>query len=122
MKPCYTGGEGVTLGHNRTQKDTVSCIESVSKQASGRRGVGVPCGRAPCSGPSGMDIKCGLCGHVADFEEFTRRPVSGDLPKGMVQCPKCGMALERRQGRARVLPSGFVMPGDVRMVEVGGVL
>ena len=111
MKECYKAARVDTSSHCVPRQDRVSCIKSVSKQ-----------GRTPCSGPSGLDMTCGRCGHVADFEEFTRRPVSGELPMGRTQCPKCGLAVERKQGRGRVLPSGFVMPGDVRLVEVGGVL
>jgi hypothetical protein len=120
MQRSYKGGKRDTLGHVRTRKDTLPCIKPVSIADRGRS---VPCGaRTPCSGPSGMDMTCGYCGHTADFDEFTRTVIGGDLPKGMFQCPKCQRAWWRKQGRPKVCASGFVMPGDVRLVEVGGRL
>jgi hypothetical protein len=70
----------------------------------------------------GMTVTCGRCGDEAGIEAWTVRPVSGVLPRDVFQCPTCGFAFERRQGPARVLASGFVMPGEVKLVPVGAVL
>ena len=40
-------------------------------------------------------IECGRCGHESDALEWTHRPISGDLPLGVFQCPKCGDAFRR---------------------------
>lgn len=59
-----------------------------------------------------LNITCGKCGHVADFEEWTSRPVAGELPKGQYQCPACKYAFQRRAaGTLRTLtaPNGASM-------------
>lgn len=38
-----------------------------------------------------MNVSCS-CGHTADLEEFTRRPLAGELPPGEFQCPACQKA------------------------------
>lgn len=63
-------------------------------------------------------ITCGHCGHQDDFDAFTRTPVFGDLPKGVIQCPNCGIATEKRHGTPALLESGFVMPGAVSLVQI----
>jgi hypothetical protein len=65
-----------------------------------------------------MTLTCGNCGHEAQIDEFTRTPVAGDLPHNVYQCPSCRHAIERRQGKPSVYPSGFVMPGPVTLVPV----
>jgi len=45
--------------------------------------------------PSGMAITCGECGKTTDALEWTRRPLGGDLPQGVFQCPKCRVAFKR---------------------------
>jgi hypothetical protein len=65
-----------------------------------------------------MHLTCGACGHEADLDEFTRTPIGGALPKNIFQCPRCHIAIEKRHGPARVLDSGFVMPGKVELVRV----
>lgn len=47
-----------------------------------------------------LSITCGKCGHVADMDEWTRRPVSGELEVGVFQCPKCNYAFKRQPGGA----------------------
>jgi len=69
-----------------------------------------------------MTITCGKCGHEADAEAWTRRELSGDLPPGEFQCPKCGYSFARRHGPAKVYASGFVMPGPVTLEPVGARL
>ncbi len=42
-------------------------------------------------GSSLCNIRC-ECGHEADIEEFCSTPVSGELPAGTYQCPRCSVA------------------------------
>ncbi len=71
---------------------------------------------------SGMGMTCGQCGHFDDISRFTATVVSGELPRNHFQCPVCGWAVERRQERGKVYPSGFVMPGEVALVPCAAVL
>jgi hypothetical protein len=50
------------------------------------------------------------CGHDADFE-------SSCIERDRFRCPACGLRWRVRTGPARLLPSGFVMPGD-RSIEI----
>ena len=61
----------------------------------------------------------GPCGHTAPFDEWTRTPVSGDLPPGQFQCPVCGRAFRRHGIGYRVMPDGYAVPSrvDVRDCE-----
>ena len=63
-------------------------------------------------GDGGMiDIKCGECGHVADFEAFT-------LGDNEYQCPGCNVGFRiRKEGEAKVYDSGLIIPAD-KVVEV----
>jgi endogenous inhibitor of DNA gyrase (YacG/DUF329 family) len=45
---------------------------------------------------SGFSITCGQCGKTSDALDWTERPVSGPLPTGTFQCPRCGFAFRRR--------------------------
>lgn len=74
-----------------------------------------------------MNITCGACGHAASLEAFTERPVSGTLPPGRFQCPKCGYAFERRASggwKTYKSPNGAVMhvPDRIELVPVAAVL
>jgi hypothetical protein len=73
---------------------------------------------------SGITITCGKCGKVADVDEWTRRPISGELPAGTFQCPHCQWAFQRaaagghkvfRDGRGRV---AMVIPERVELRPV----
>lgn len=65
-----------------------------------------------------MKITCGSCGHTGSIDDFCRTSVFGELPKNQYQCPGCQLAIERRMGEARLLPSGFVMPGKIEIVAI----
>lgn len=66
-----------------------------------------------------MLMTCGKCGHKADIDEFCSTPVYGELPKGVFQCPACGIAIRRRiSGPGTLYPSGHYVPGPVELVEV----
>lgn len=71
---------------------------------------------------SSFFITCGYCGHTDDFDNFCRTPINGKLPKNTFQCPRCKRAFHREIGPAKVLSSGFVVPGDVKIVGVQGYL
>lgn len=44
-----------------------------------------------------MNISCPRCAEVSDLDAMTHRPVSGWLPPGQFQCPKCNHAFQRRE-------------------------
>lgn len=67
-------------------------------------------------------MTCRFCGYEGELDDFCRTPVSGDLPRGTYQCPKCRRAIRRVTGKPTVHRSGFVMTGEVKLVEVEGVL
>lgn len=69
-----------------------------------------------------IQIRCGNCGHKADAWAFCETPVSGELPVGTFQCPACHVAFRMCQGPPKIYESGFVVPGDVTIVEVDSVL
>lgn len=69
-----------------------------------------------------VTMTCGGCGHQDDLDEFCRTPISGELPRGVYQCPACRLAFQRIIGPAEVLPWGGVIPGRVKLVKVQGVL
>lgn len=72
---------------------------------------------------SWMQITCGQCGQASDFDDFTRTPVGGALPRNTFQCPACGYAFERRStGQGTLFPSGLYVPGPVSLVPVDGRL
>ena len=58
-----------------------------------------------------IDIKCGKCSHVADFDAFCQ---GGNE----YRCPECGVTFHvRQEGEAKVYDSGLVVPAD-KIVEV----
>lgn len=58
-----------------------------------------------------IDIKCGQCNHVADFEDF-------DQGDNKYRCPSCGVGFHvRQEGKAKVYDSGLIVPAD-KIVEV----
>lgn len=70
----------------------------------------------------GITMSCGFCGRRASLDEFCETSISGPLPRNVFQCPACRRAVRKTYGAPKVHPSGFVMPGDVEMVEVESVL
>lgn len=68
------------------------------------------------------NLTCGFCGHSDDLDAFCSAPITGELPRGVYQCPKCRRAVKRVIGKPTVYASGFVAPGPVKLVEVGAVL
>lgn len=69
-----------------------------------------------------IQIHCGQCGHTGDAWTFCATPVYGELPAGTFQCPACRRAFRRELGTPKKYPSGFVVPGDVTIVEAESVL
>ncbi|QBC45875.1 hypothetical protein C1H71_20240 (plasmid) [Iodobacter fluviatilis] len=61
-----------------------------------------------------MQISC-KCGHCADFEDFTKT-LTGNLPLGQFQCPKCGRAWRLVQDQAaHISKYGFYYPPTVKI-------
>lgn len=42
-------------------------------------------------------ITCGHCRQSSGYSAWTSTPVSGELPSGEYQCPKCGVAFRRER-------------------------
>jgi hypothetical protein len=69
-----------------------------------------------------VTLSCGFCGDIFSLDAFCEAPVYGTLPKNIYQCPGCRRAIERKMDPPKVLSSGFVMPGKIRIIEVPGYL
>jgi len=64
-------------------------------------------------GESYCNLIC-KCGHEADYDEFCRTPIRGELPKGHHQCPRCHRAWTLvTKGKATLGWSGMVLPPDL---------
>lgn len=48
-------------------------------------------------------LTCGQCKHEADFFDFCRTPIGGELPRDTHQCPKC-----RKAWRMEIIEPGYV--------------
>lgn len=67
-----------------------------------------------------LHITC-KCKHTADFTEFCRTPIFGDLPKGHYQCPSCGLAWLRKESEHSILRHGSaatIVSGRVDLVPI----
>jgi len=70
-----------------------------------------------------MLLKCGKCGHEADFEEFCRTPITGELPRGTHQCPACKRAWRMEStGKGIHYPSGLYIPPTRKSVTIPTIL
>ena len=60
-------------------------------------------------GPSLCNITC-TCGHTADIDEFSRTPISGELPPAHYQCPQCRHAwsVQSQAAKASRDRTGFI--------------
>lgn len=61
-----------------------------------------------------IGITCGFCGKSTDFGQATL-----NQPPDQFRCGHCGRTVRRVHGRPAVLPSGFVLPGEITVQEVG---
>lgn len=68
-------------------------------------------------------LTCGQCGHTADFMEFCRTQITGELPKGTHQCPAC-----RKAWRMEVVEPGrwvgadYFIPPTRKAVQIPTIL
>lgn len=95
-----------------------------AEEAAGGRLITYQTGNALTAIPESMMLlKCGRCGHEADFFDFCRTPVGGDLPQGTHQCPKCLRAwrMEKRE-EGRWLAGGLYIPPGRRAVSIPSIL
>jgi hypothetical protein len=70
-----------------------------------------------------MTLTCAKCGHEADFFDFCRTPITGDLPSGTHQCPKCRKAW--RMGKSsdgQRFASGLYIPPSYKSVSIPTIL
>jgi hypothetical protein len=69
---------------------------------------------------STMFIKCS-CGHEADYLQFTRTTLAGDLPPGEFQCPACRSAWRRQESGHKLFTAGdsfMVVPEKLTVVSI----
>ena len=70
-----------------------------------------------------MMLSCGKCGHEADFFDFCHTPITGELPMGTHQCPKCRKAWKMEKfEEGQWLDSGLWIPPGRRAVSIPTVL
>lgn len=70
-----------------------------------------------------MLLTCAKCGHEADFFDFCHTPITGDLPSGTHQCPKCRRAWRMEKfEEGRFFDSGLYVPPARRAVEIPSML
>lgn len=70
-----------------------------------------------------MTITCGHCGHEADFFDFCKTPITGELPRGTHQCPACRKAWRMEKvGKGQLFPSGLFIPASRRPVQIPTIL
>ncbi len=71
-----------------------------------------------------MLLCCGKCGHEADYFDFCHTPITGDLPSGTHQCPKCRKAwkMEKIEEGRWMLDSGLYIPPGRRAVPIPTML
>lgn len=66
-----------------------------------------------------MTIIC-QCGHEADYDEFRKTPLAGELPRDHFQCPACRRAWKLvTVGKPTIGWSGMVIPAKRRVVPAG---
>lgn len=68
-------------------------------------------------------LQCAKCGHEADFFDFSRTPIGGDLPKGTHQCPNCKRAwCMEAQGKGELFASGLFIPPGRKAIAIPTIL
>ena len=60
-----------------------------------------------------IGFTCGFCGKSTDFGQATL-----NQPPDQFRCGHCGRVVRRVHGKPKVLPSGFILPGEIRIQEV----
>lgn len=70
-----------------------------------------------------ISMTCRKCGHEDDFFAFCETPVSGELPNGTHQCPKCRKAWRMEKiEEGRWMEGGLYIPPGRRAVEIPTIL
>lgn len=70
-----------------------------------------------------MTMTCAKCGHEADFFDFCSTPITGELPNGTHQCPKCRKAWRMEKiTEGRWLEGGLYIPPGRRAVSIPTIL
>ena len=70
-----------------------------------------------------MTLTCAKCGHEADFFDFCRTPITGDLPVGTHQCPQCRKAWRMETvAKGKWFDSGLYIPPSRRAVSIPSIL
>lgn len=70
-----------------------------------------------------MSLTCAKCGHEADFFDFCRAPITGELPNGTHQCPKCQKAWSMETvTEGKWFDSGLYIPPGRRAVSIPTIL
>lgn len=70
-----------------------------------------------------MTITCAKCRHEADFFDFCRTPITGELPTGTHQCPKCRTAWRMEiTDPGHMTRSGLYIPPTRKAVQIPTIL
>lgn len=70
-----------------------------------------------------MLLKCGKCGHEADYFDFCHTPITGELPNGTHQCPKCKKAWRMEIVEpGRHLADGYYIPPTRKAIQIPTIL
>jgi hypothetical protein len=70
-----------------------------------------------------VTITCGACAHTADWEEFTRSPITGPLPPRTYQCPWCRAAWTiEPKGQGTHTPTGHYIPPPNQITRIPAAL
>lgn len=72
---------------------------------------------------SHITITCGACLEASPALAWTERPISGELPPGEYQCPKCGYAFRReRAAEASRYEDGKWIYAPINLVPIASRL
>lgn len=70
-----------------------------------------------------ISITCKHCRHTADYDAFTSTTVTGPLPDGQFQCPRCHRAWKLvPKGTGRYLNGGLYIPAPRTIQETTALL
>lgn len=70
-----------------------------------------------------ITITCGKCRGISPALAWSERPISGDLPRGEYQCPKCGDAFRReRAAEASRFENGKWIYSPINLVPIASRL
>lgn len=70
-----------------------------------------------------VSLTCPKCRHSADFFDFCRTPVTGELPSGTHQCPSCRHAWRMEAvTKGRWISADLYIPPTRKAVTIPSIL